>query len=141
MSNSLVLKGFNNHFEEFLNDVQSVFPEDAETLALKNSFNLARKANPRLVIDVWYHHITLVYGAEIETGKIDYFLNKDFTEDITKVVGVGKEKIIMKINTLKKQVLDMGSENQAKSMKYIQNLCKLSRVYFAPAREQASFSP
>ena len=34
---SLILKGFNDHFVEFINDVQKVFPADADLLATKNA--------------------------------------------------------------------------------------------------------
>jgi hypothetical protein len=37
--------------------------------------------------------------------------------------------VMQKVDTLRGPIRDMGSDNQAKSMKYIQNLTKLAKLY------------
>jgi hypothetical protein len=37
--------------------------------------------------------------------------------------------VMQKVDTLRGPVRDMGADNQAKSMKYIQNLTKLAKLY------------
>ena len=44
-SNTNLLTIFNDHFVEFISDIQSVFPEDPDILAAKNSLIAIRKAN------------------------------------------------------------------------------------------------
>ena len=52
---------FNDHFAEFVNDVQSVFPDDRDILTAKNALLAIRKANPRLLVKIWmkYGQFTL----------------------------------------------------------------------------------
>jgi hypothetical protein len=123
----LILKGFNEHFSEFIGDVQQVFPHDVDLLATKNALIALRKANPRMIIDVWHRHITLQYENEINDSNMDFFLNKDYSSDINMK---NTDQILNKINALKQPIRDMGIENQEKTMKYIQNLSKLTNLYF-----------
>ena len=56
MSSNL-LSGFNNHFEEFLDSVNNVFPDDADVLASKNLLKQMRSANPKMIINIWKTNI------------------------------------------------------------------------------------
>ena len=47
-----ILSAFNDHFVEFISDVQKVFPEDAGLLTAKNSLLMIRKANPKMIIKI-----------------------------------------------------------------------------------------
>ena len=115
---------FNNHFEEFINDIQSVFPDDADILTAKNGLIAIRKANPKMIVKIWKTFIADKYRSEIASGDISFFINKDYSEDV--VNSNGSDKIMEAINRLRQPVKNMTHENQAKSMKYIQNLTKLS---------------
>lgn len=129
MDSSSILKAFNNHFEEFVNDVQSVFPEDTEILSCKNVVLSIRKANPTMIIKIWKSYIADKYGNEIEAGELSFFLNKDYNEDLNYMDEYNTRNILNKINILREPIRNMGPDNQAKSMKYIQNLTKLSKLY------------
>lgn len=124
---SNILTAFNDHFMEFLTDVQSVFPDDADILSAKNSLMAIRKANPRMIVKIWNTFIVGKYRKEIEDGNIDFFVNKDYSEDVANVDGSGK--IMESINRLREPIRNMSAENQAKTMKYIQNLTKLAFMY------------
>jgi len=125
--NSSILTAFNDHFVEFVNDIVNLFPEDTDLLAVKNSFALMRKANPRLLISIWNTYIVNPYKQVIESGDIRFFLNKDYGNDLIYIQN--SEKIIEAINRLRHPVQLMSDENKAKTMKYIQNLSKLSGMY------------
>jgi len=122
MSN--ILNAFNDHFIEFLNDVQSVFPNDPDILAAKNALIMIRKANPKIIVKIWKTFIADKYRAQIETNDISFFLSKDYSSDVSNAQN--SDKIMESINRLREPVKNMGPENQAKVMKYIQNLTKLS---------------
>lgn len=122
MSN--ILTAFNDHFMDFLNDIQSVFPEDSDILTAKNGLIAIRKANPKMIVKIWKTFIADKYRTEIASGDISFFINKDYSEDV--VNSNGSDKIMEAINRLRQPVKNMSHENQAKSMKYIQNLTKLS---------------
>ena len=122
MSN--ILTAFNDHFLEFLNDVQSVFPEDADILTAKNALIAIRKANPKMIVKIWKGFIADKYRTQILAGDIDFFVNKDYANDVS--ANKNSDKIMDSINRLREPVRNMGPENQAKAMKYIQNLTKLA---------------
>jgi len=122
MSN--ILTAFNDHFADFLNDVQSVFPDDAEILSAKNALTLIRKANPKMIVKIWKAFIADKYRTHIEANDISFFLTKDYSADVS--AAQNSDKIMESINRLREPVKNMGPENQAKVMKYIQNLTKLA---------------
>jgi hypothetical protein len=126
-SNNTILTAFNDHFMEFVDDIQRIFPEDEDILATKNAFISIRKMNPKLFIGVWLHSIVGKYRSEIESGNIDFFINKDYTEDV--MDSPNSKKIIMGIDRLRNPIKEMNEENKKKSMQYIQNLTKLSTLY------------
>ncbi len=122
MSN--ILTAFNDHFLEFLNDVQSVFPEDPDILSAKNALMTIRKANPKMIVKIWKAFIADKYREQILAGDIGFFVAKDYSTDVA--TASGSDKIMESIDRLREPVKNMGPENQAKVMKYIQNLTKLS---------------
>lgn len=125
--NSTILTAFNDHFIEFLDDIITVFPDDPDILASKNSMTLIRKANPRLIIQIWNSYVVGKYKAMIDAGNIDFFINKDYTDDL--VHADNSKKIVEVIDRLRNPIKSMTPEDQAKTMKYIQNLTKLSTIY------------
>jgi hypothetical protein len=126
MSSSL-LAAFNDHFVEFVNDIHNAFPEDNDILLAKNAFSLIRKANPKLIIKIWKSHIVDKYSLQIEAGNIDFFILKDYSKDLANADNSGK--IMEAIDRLRNPIKEMTKEDQAKTMKYIQNLTKLSVFY------------
>jgi hypothetical protein len=115
---------FNDHFAEFVGDIQSVFPEDLDILTAKNSLLAIRKANPKLLVKIWIKYVYTPYKEQIEAGNITFFITKDYSTDLVK--NDNADKIMESINRLRNPIKEMSSESQAKSMKYIQNLSKLS---------------
>jgi|TARA_B110000259_G_scaffold178397_1_gene216670 hypothetical protein len=128
MDKSQILKGFNDHFVEFVEDVERVFPDDDDISTAKASFIQMRKANPKLVIKVFNKYFLKVYRGEIESGNIDFFIKKDYNTDLS-VVGES-DFILKKIDVLREPVKNMKSDDREKVVKYIQNLSKLCDVYY-----------
>jgi hypothetical protein len=124
---SSILSAFNDHFIEFVNDIQNVFPNDSDILVAKNSFLTIRKANPKLIIRIWNSYIVSKYKAQIDEGNMDFFINKDYTSDLVKADNSGK--IQEAIDRLRSPIKSMTKEDQDKTMKYIQNLTKLAVLY------------
>jgi len=124
MSN--ILTAFNDHFIEFVNDVHCVFPNDTDILATKNALTAIRKANPKMIVKIWNMFIVSKYKSEIEAGNIEFFINKDYSQDVS--VSNNSDKIMESIDRLREPIKNMSQENQLKVMKYIQNLTKLSQM-------------
>jgi hypothetical protein len=124
MSN--ILTAFNDHFIDFVNDIHCVFPDDVDILTTKNALTAIRKANPKMIVKIWDAFIVSKYTEEIESGNLDFFINKDYSQDISNASN--SDKIMESIDRLRQPVKNMGPENQAKVMKYIQNLTKLAKL-------------
>ena len=124
---SNILTIFNDHFFEFVNDIQNVFPDDIDILTTKNSLSLIRKANPKMIIKIWSTFIVNKYQKEIESGDIRFFLEKDYSEDLQNADQ--SQKIMTTINRLREPIRNMSEEDKKKTIKYIQNLTKLALAY------------
>jgi hypothetical protein len=119
-----LLTVFNDHFVEFISDIHSVFPEDADILSAKNSLIAIRKANPKLIVKIWIKYVVQPYQDQILAGDVNFFIQKDYSSDLTKAGN--SDQIMQSIDRLREPVKNMDPENQKKTMKYIQNLSKIS---------------
>jgi hypothetical protein len=120
---------FNDHFVEFVSAVQDAFPDDADILAAKNALLAIRKANPKLIIKIWNKYIIAPYGKEIEKGDINFFIHKDYSNDLTNTGN--SEQIMSSIDRLRKPISMMNPSEHANVVKYLQNLSKLAAMHFA----------
>lgn len=123
---SNILSAFNDHFIEFVNDIQQVFPDDQDVLVAKNSLIAIRKANPKMIVKMWNVFIVGKYKPQIERGEIGFFIDKDYSMDLENAQNANH--IIEAINRLREPIRMMTPQEQAKTMKYIQNLTKLATM-------------
>jgi len=123
-----VLKAFNNQLIEFLNDVLAVFPENGDILTAKNAAVMTRKANPTILARQWHQHIGCTYGEQIAAGNMDFFVDKDYSGDIS-TLAANTDRVISAINKLRDPVRQMDAANRDKTMKYLQNLTVLAAGY------------
>jgi hypothetical protein len=114
---------------EFVNDIIRVVPDDADVLSAKNSFLLIRKANPQLILKSWNAFVVGKYKNEIDNGNIDFFVNKDYSQDLVNSSVQNSGKIMEAIERLRAPIRQMSAEDQEKTMKYIQNLTTLASMY------------
>ena len=130
MTTPTLLTAFNDHFMEFVNDIHEVFPDDVDILSAKNSFSMVRKMNPKLLIKSWDSLVVGKYQSAIESGDLSFFMDKDYTRDLQDVPNnPNAERIVSAIDRLRTPIKSMSPDNQAKIMKYIQNLTKISNLY------------
>lgn len=127
LDKSTILKVFNEHFVEFIEDIASVFPDENDLILAKNYLLLMKKTNPKLLINIFYNNIFLKYNDKFEQNDMDYFIEKDYQEDFTE--NKNSAKIIQSIDHLRSSIKNMNEQNKTKTIKYLQNLCKLSNSY------------
>ena len=118
---------FNNHFLEFLSDIENVFPEDVDIKTAKNSVIFLQKSNPSLLLKLWKSHVMTKYQDEINRGDIDFFIKKDYKSDLVKTSN--SDQINAIIDRLRTPISQMSVENKNKTIKYIQNLSKIANLY------------
>jgi len=127
LNKSNILTTFNNHFIEFIEDIVRIFPDNVDLVTVKNFFQLMRKTNPKIIITVFYKHVVLKYQSQIDIGNLDFFIEKDYHDDLNN--NNHSDKIIEAINGLRKPIRLMDDKNKLNTIKYLQNLCKLSASY------------
>jgi hypothetical protein len=125
MSTTLI-GAFNNHLSEFIDDLISIFPADSDIKMARTAFSNMKMMNPAATIKIWYKYMSK-YEKAINDGDISFFIEHDYSTDVN---GTEKKDEVQRIiDKLRDPVKNMGTENQAKAMKYIQNLTKISTMY------------
>jgi hypothetical protein len=127
MSASVFLKAFNNHFDEFVADIRSVFPDNKDILTAQNALALLRKGNPNILIGLWNQHIVAKYLEQIRASDIIFFIHNDYSEDVQSAENANQ--IMMYIDKFRQPIADMDAGDQSKCMTYIQNLTELTMKY------------
>uniref|UniRef100_A0A6C0H2R7 Uncharacterized protein n=1 Tax=viral metagenome TaxID=1070528 RepID=A0A6C0H2R7_9ZZZZ len=122
-----LMRAFNTHFFDFINDIVSIFPENDDLVYAKNSFETIKKANPTAILKSWYNFVYTPYKDVIEQGNISFFFDKDYRTDLNHIHNSGE--IMKMIDKIREPIKNMGDSNKAHSTKYIQNLSKLSLLY------------
>jgi len=126
---SSILKAFNKHLVDFINDIISVFPDNRDLKVTKTALHTWKRINPKSILEIWKTCITDKYKVQIEKGDYGFFINKNYKEDISGCDN--SSDILTSIEQLRNPISLMSKDNQEKAIKYIQNLTKLSILYYA----------
>ena len=124
---SSLLKAFNNHLIEFLDDIISIFPNNLDIRTGKTFIEGVKKVNPKSLILFWKESILDLYEDQIFKGDSTFFLNKDYKYDLGEE---GTNRAMEVINDIKNLVRETSQKNKNIAMKYMQNLTKLCKLYF-----------
>ena len=127
MEKSDILKGFNNQFEEFLDDVVILFPSNGEIKKTKTALLMLRKANPKMIINIWYRYVCEKYETEINNENIEYFLEKDYSEDLQK--NANASQVLQGIDKIRAPLRQLDQDNKKQCLQYLKNLNQLSKIY------------
>lgn len=126
-SNSVIIKTFNDQFEQFLDELCEIFPNDTEIATLNLNIKRVRHANPTISIKAFKSYVTAKYREQIFANDLNFFLDKDYTSDLVNTNMTNR--IMSKINELRGPIGKLPSEDQAKVMKYLINFVKLTDLY------------
>lgn len=123
---------FNDQFEELLDDIQHIFPEDTDISTASIWLKRMRRINPTVIIKIFYDYVDKPYGAYIHDNNLSYFLEKDYSQDLSGYMF--SNEILAKIAIIKKPISIMNPVQQLMIIKYFQNLCNLSTLYINHSR-------
>ena len=127
---STVCKAFNKHFFDFIEDLLVIFPNSKEIMFAKKSFSTVNRFNVSLLIKQWYNNVYLPYGEQIANNDIEFFLQKDYSSDLKKNKDAKQsDDIIKMIENIRQPIAVTDEINKQHSLKYLQNLNKLSAMY------------
>jgi hypothetical protein len=123
MEKDQILSIFNKQFKEFVEDISRVFPANSDISTFKTIIGQLLTITPKTIYKTFKKHVADKYQTEIEAGDINFFINKDYKGDLE------NNTILEKIDCLRGPVKQMNPEEQAKVIKYMQNMAKLCKLY------------
>ncbi len=115
MEKKHIVKAFNEHLLELYRDLKIIFPKNNDVRAGKTMVETLGKFNHKKMIHIWYMYIT--------------FINHNFQEEC-EINGTENQQENMEwMESLKKLWVELNGENKLKTIKYFQNLTKMSELY------------
>lgn len=123
-----IIRSFNDYFFEFLDDMLKVLPNNKSVLTAIRSFRMLTDVNKGILIKCWHKFVYLKYKDVIDEGNVEFFFEKDYSEDLTKLSNAKTiMEIIDSVRTPAKEICE-NPKNREHITTYIQTLCKLSDI-------------
>ena len=126
MNNKTYLSSFNDHFEEMIEDVKRIFPEDKDIKNVHAYLNGIMSVNIGKIHKIFRKNVIDVYRNHIINDDIDFFLNRDYSNEVSENY---KDTINDKLEILKVTIRKMDKSEQNKILQYLKNLIILSDLY------------
>jgi hypothetical protein len=123
-----IQRAFNTLLMDFFKDIQSIYPDNTEISFAADSFEALKRMNPSIIIRAWYTYAYLPYASYIDGGDLDFFLNKDYSEDIDTKSGK-KDEFLKMIDKVRKPLSEMDDVNREHTKEYLRKLNKLSQLW------------
>ena len=113
---------------EFIDDILRVFPNNLDLKTGKTFIVGLTKVSKRKLIGIWKTSVVDVYEEAIMRGDKEYFINKDYSEDLGEG---GTDKMMSVVEDVRVLIRNTSEENKDKAIKYLQNLTKICKLYYA----------
>ena len=113
---------------EFMDDVLTIFPNNLDLKTGKTFIIGLTKVSKKKLVEIWKTSVVDIYEREIMNGDTEYFINKDYREDLGEG---GTDKMMSVIEDVRKLMRKTSKENKNKAIKYLQNLTKICKLYYA----------
>lgn len=108
-SSSLLLKAFNKHFFQFVDDMIQLFPENENMTKSRAYLETMKTGNPTVLVKIWHKFIYTPYHTQIENGDLTFFFEKDYSHDLCLLPN--SEQILNIIDTTLRDPLRQLNEN------------------------------
>lgn len=126
MNKSEILDIFNKQFKEFIEDTSRVFPDNSDISTFKMALPQIVFLSPKKIYKAYKKFVIDTYRSHILDGDIKFFIDKDYKADLSTNAS---NAILEKIDSLRAPIREMNEDEQAKVIKYMQNMMKLSDLY------------
>jgi len=129
MDKTQVILAFNEHFIDFIKDIERVFPENVDVASTRKSLNRILTIMPKnIIIKNFQEYFTSMYSKQIDAGDLQFFIEADYK---TNKIFTDKDATTLfeKIDCLREPIKNMREEDKQKVVKYLQNLKKLTDLY------------
>ena len=122
-----IIRSFNDHFFEFLDDMLKVLPNNKSVKTALNSFRLLTDVNKAILVKCWHKFVYMKYKDVIEKGNVEFFFEKDYSADLTRVAD--SDDVIKMIDNVRTPLSQLSDKNKEHSISYLNNLNQLSYLY------------
>ena len=119
---------FCNQLLEFMDDILTIFPNNLDLKTGKTFIVGLTKVSKRKLIGIWKTSVLDIYEEAIMKGDKEYFINKDYSEDLGEG---GTDKMMSVVEDVRVLIRNTSEENKDKAIKYLQNLTKICKLYFS----------
>lgn len=128
MDKEQIVRIFDTKLSEFVNDLISIYPEDKDLYAFKNSIRLLNLVKDTQCIMLFKEYVYDTYCDKILEKNEDFFLKHTFEKE--KTTNQNFEFTNQLIEKIKGYWKTMSDENKETVWKYFTLLLKLSEKYF-----------
>ena len=119
---------FCNQLLEFMDDILTIFPNNLDLKTGKTFIVGLTKVSKKKLIGIWKTSVVDVYEEAIMKGDKEYFINKDYSDDLGEG---GTDRMMSVIEDVRTLIRNTSEENKDKAIKYLQNLTKICKLYYA----------
>jgi hypothetical protein len=122
------MRAFNQLFFDFLNHMNEMISHEEIAKSIPK-LELIKRTNPTILVKVWHHFVYIPYHDAIQKKDLTLFLEKDYTEDLRYLSHRYVQEATRMIDSIRKPVSAMDESQRALCVQYLDQLCKLSRIY------------
>ncbi len=122
MSKKIYIDAFFNQYEDFLNQLKDVFPEDRDFPLYLAGLAIFRRTNPSIIAQKTWKHVSR-FEEVIKKRDEDFFVKRDFS-DITE----GEEPLEQTVAKIRGMWAGLNDHNKKVVWDFINNITMLSKL-------------
>jgi len=132
MDKKAYFSSFNRTYFELLKMMKEQVQDNKDFKRFYNQNLFVKRTNIKLLIRTWYEHITYFYKEPIFRGNIQFFLDKDYSSDISKNRDFSNTYSIDTYIQYFKSVYESLDKKQVDTfVSKVQELTQLSNLYYS----------
>ena len=122
MSKKIYIDAFFNQYEDFLNQLKDVFPEDPDFPLYLAGLAIFRRTNPAIIAKKTWKHVSR-FEDVIKKRDEDFFVKRDFS-DITE----GEEPLEQTVAKIRGMWAGLNAHNKKVVWDFINNITVLAKL-------------
>ena len=122
MSKKILIDAFFNQYEDFLNQVKMLFPDDGDWQLYLSGLAIFRRTNPLIVVKKTWKHVA-PFEEMIAARDEKFFMERDYT-DITE----GEEPLEQTIDKLRAMWGVLNPHNRRVVWDFVNNIVSLAKL-------------
>jgi len=122
MSKKIYIDAFFNQYEDFLNQIKEVFPEDPDWKLYISGLAIFRRTNPLIVVKKTWKYVSQ-FEEVIQKRDEKFFMERDYS-DFTE----GEEPLEQTIEKLKGMWASLTPHNRKIVWEFVNNITTLARI-------------